>query len=56
MSIANTLINSAVSVLSGLFGFGLFITGGQQAASNHPIIGSLVALFGIILMVFAVKL
>lgn len=56
MGILNTLINSTVSVLAGLLGFGLLLYGSQQVAYGSNGIGTFVAILGIILLVFASKL
>ena len=56
MGLLNMLFNSAVAVLAGLFGFALLVTGSQQAATGSSGMGTVVALVGIILLVFATRL
>lgn len=56
MGITNTLVNSTVKVIAGLLGFAIFMAGGQQAMYGSDTVGTIMALVGIILMVFAAKL
>lgn len=56
MGLLNTLFNSAVAVFAGLLGFGLLFAGSQQAATGSGGMGTVVAIVGIILLVFATKL
>jgi len=55
MGLTDTLIQSVVKVVSGLLGFGFFLGGGQQAAFGSETVGTVRALVGLVLMVFAAK-
>jgi hypothetical protein len=56
MGIIDTLVNSAVTVFAFILGFGLLMTGGQQAATGSGGMGTVIALVGIILLVFGARL
>lgn len=56
MGIVDTLVESGVKVIAGLFGFGMLIAGAQMSSLNGNDIGIVVALVGIVLLVFAVRL
>lgn len=56
MGIVDALVASVVKVISGLLGFGLFLAGGQQATFGSETIGVIMALIGIIFLVFAARL
>lgn len=55
MGLVDTLVSSIVQVVAGILGFVLFIVGGQQAAFGSNAIGMVIALVGVILLVFAAK-
>lgn len=56
MGFIDALVASAVKVVSGILGFGLFLAGGQQATFGSEAVGTLMALIGIVLLVFAARL
>lgn len=56
MGIIDTLFDSIVKVIAGLLGFGMLFGGAQQAAFGSQTIGTIVALVGVVLLVFAARL
>lgn len=56
MGIVDALVSSTIQVIAVLAGFGLFIGGSQQAAFGSGTLGTIVALVGVILLVFAARM
>ncbi|WP_158413718.1 hypothetical protein [Haladaptatus cibarius] len=56
MGIMDAMISSIIQVISGLLGFALLFGGAQQAAFGSGTFGTIVALIGIVLILFASKL
>lgn len=56
MGLVDTLVNSIVSVVAGLLGFGMVIGGAQEATFGSGAIGTVAVLIGIVLLVFAVRI
>lgn len=52
MGLIDQLLASAVAVIAGLLGFGMLFSGAVYTSSNETV-GVIVALVGIVLLVFA---
>ncbi|WP_256403872.1 hypothetical protein [Halorubrum salinum] len=55
MGLFDKFVESIVAVIAGLLGFGFLVAGGQQAAYDGGIGGTIMVVIGIVLLVFAAK-